>query len=153
MWIGANNDQIWLSMGYMWLSDSEQCSNRLELDIISYLVNFTCELGQIMTRYDFLWLDGWFWAMFSNRLDLISHLVNFFRIIVVWLPIDQTSDSGWTISNFLCEMRQIMTRYDFLLHRQVILSNIRLNLILLINSNLTCGKNRWIFWEKSPKWG
>ena len=26
MWIGANNDQIWLSMGYM--SDSEQFSNR-----------------------------------------------------------------------------------------------------------------------------
>ena len=38
---------------------------------------------------------------------------------------DQTSDSGWTASNFLGEMRQIMTRYDFLLHRQVILSNVR----------------------------
>ena len=32
MWIGANNDQIWLPMGYT--SDSEQCSNRLELDLI-----------------------------------------------------------------------------------------------------------------------
>ena len=31
-WIGANNDQIWLPMGYM--SDSEQCSNRLELYLI-----------------------------------------------------------------------------------------------------------------------
>ena len=29
-------------------SDSEQCSNRLELDLISRLVNFSCELGQIM---------------------------------------------------------------------------------------------------------
>ena len=48
MWIGANNDQIWLPMGYM--SDSEQCSNRLELDLISLLVNFLCELEQIMTR-------------------------------------------------------------------------------------------------------
>ena len=28
MWIGANNGQIWLPIGYM--SDSEQCSNRLE---------------------------------------------------------------------------------------------------------------------------
>ena len=53
MWIGANSDQIWLPMGLM--SDSEQCSNRLELDLISLLVNFSCELGQIMTRYDFLW--------------------------------------------------------------------------------------------------
>ena len=27
MWIGENNDQIWLPMG--WTSDSEQCSNRM----------------------------------------------------------------------------------------------------------------------------
>ena len=53
IWIGANNGQIWLPIGYM--SDSEQCSNRLELYLISLLVNFSCELGQIMTRYDFLW--------------------------------------------------------------------------------------------------
>ena len=32
MWIGANNDQIWLPIGYV--SDSVQCSNRLELDLI-----------------------------------------------------------------------------------------------------------------------
>ena len=32
-------------MGLM--SDFEQCSNRLELDLISILVNFSCELGQI----------------------------------------------------------------------------------------------------------
>ena len=29
------------------MSDSEQCSNRLELDLISLLVNFSYELGQI----------------------------------------------------------------------------------------------------------
>ena len=40
-------------MGQM--SDSEQCSNRFQLDLILLLVNFSCELGQIMTRYDFLW--------------------------------------------------------------------------------------------------
>ena len=50
MWIGANYGQIWLHIGYM--SDSEQCSDRLELYLISLLVNFSCELGQIMTRYD-----------------------------------------------------------------------------------------------------
>ena len=37
------------------MSDSEQCLNRLELYLISLLVNFSCELGQIMARYDFLW--------------------------------------------------------------------------------------------------
>ena len=51
MWIGTNNGQIWLPMGY--ISDSEQCSNRLELYLISLLVNFSCEMGQIMNRYDF----------------------------------------------------------------------------------------------------
>ena len=61
MWIGANDDQIWLPMGKM--SNSEECSNRLELDLISPLVNFSCELEQIMTRYDFLWAR---WVILSN---------------------------------------------------------------------------------------
>ena len=39
------------------MSDSEQCSNRLELYLISLLVNFSCELGQTMTRYDSYGLD------------------------------------------------------------------------------------------------
>ena len=77
MWIGANNDQIWLPMGKM--SDSEQCSNRLELDLISLLVNFSYELGQIMARFDFLWPR---WVNLNNvytdsQLDLFSILVNF----------------------------------------------------------------------------
>ena len=36
-------------------SDSEKCSNPLQLDLISLLVNFSCELGQIMIRYEFVW--------------------------------------------------------------------------------------------------
>ena len=36
------------------MSDSEQCSNRLEVDLISPLVNSSYELGQIMTIYDFI---------------------------------------------------------------------------------------------------
>ena len=68
MWIGTNNDQIWLHMGYM--SDSEQCSNWHELDIISLLVNFLCELGQIMTRYDFLCARLSDSEQCSNRLEL-----------------------------------------------------------------------------------
>ena len=37
------------------MSDSEPCSNRLQLYLILViLVIFVCELGQIMTRYDFL---------------------------------------------------------------------------------------------------
>ena len=91
MWIGANNDQIWLPMGYM--SDSEQCSNLLELDLILLLVIFSCDLGQIMTRYDTSYgLNGSFWAMFEpTELDLISFLVQLFMWIganndQIWLP-------------------------------------------------------------------
>ena len=51
--------------------------------------NFLCELRQIMTRYDFLLLDEWFWAMFGSQLNLIILL-----------------------GNFSCELGQIMTRYD-----------------------------------------
>ena len=92
-------------MGYM--SDSEQCSNRLELDLISLLVNFSCELGQIMTRYDLPMCYMSDSEQCSNRLelDLISLLVN-----------------------FSCELGQIMTRYDFLW--RVILSNVRTDLNL-----------------------
>ena len=32
------------------MSDSEQCSNRLELDLISLLVDFSCELKQIVIQ-------------------------------------------------------------------------------------------------------
>ena len=35
------------------MSDHEQCLNQLQLYLISFLVNFSYELGQIMTRYDF----------------------------------------------------------------------------------------------------
>ena len=61
------------------MSDSEQCSNRLELDLISILVNILYEFGQIMTRYDFLLARR---VILSNvrtdsQLDLILILVNF----------------------------------------------------------------------------
>ena len=77
IWIGPNNDQIWFRMDQM--SDYEQCSNRLKLYLISHLVNFLGELGQIITRFDFLWTKQ---VILSNvrtdsQLDLISLLVNF----------------------------------------------------------------------------
>ena len=148
MWSGANNDQIWLPMI---LSNVQTDS---QLDLISLLVNFSCELGQITIRYDFLWsirviLSN---VQSSNRLelDLISLLVNFSREFgqIIWLPIaklwpDMTfyglDEWFWAIfeltptcPNFtfgqLCMwIGQIMTRYDFLLARRVILSNVQAN--------------------------
>ena len=42
-----------------------------QVDLIYFLVNISCELGQIMTKYDrhelLYGIDEWFWAMF--RLD------------------------------------------------------------------------------------
>ena len=60
-------------------------------DLITLLVNFSCEFGHIMTRYDFLWASHS--EQYSNRLklDLILILVS-----------------------CSCELGQIMTRYDFL---------------------------------------
>ena len=93
-----------------WMSDCEQCLNPLELDLISRLVNYSCELGQIRTRYDFLWARMSDSEQCSSRLelDLISLLVN-----------------------FSCELSRIMTKYNFLLDRRVILSNVQ------TDSNLT----------------
>ena len=60
------------------MSNSEQCSNRLELDLISLLVNFSYELGQIMARFDFLWPR---WVIVSNhvqtdfQLCIIDHVL------------------------------------------------------------------------------
>ena len=56
-------------------------------NIMSLLVNFSCELEKIMSIYDFIWPR---WFILSNvRID--SNLVN-----------------------FSCELGSIMTRYDFI---------------------------------------
>ena len=36
------------------MSDSEQCLNQLQLDLITLLVNFSYQVGTMMSRYDFL---------------------------------------------------------------------------------------------------
>ena len=36
------------------MSDFEQCSNQLQLDLITLLVNLSYQLGTMMSRYDFL---------------------------------------------------------------------------------------------------
>ena len=113
--------------------DSDQCSKRLELDLISLLVNFSCELGQIMTRYDFLWARWVISEQCSDQLKLylILLLVNVLgelgQIITrflfrwtgannnqIWLPMDQTSDSEQCLNrlqlglillvNFSCQL-------------------------------------------------
>ena len=127
------------------MSDSEQCSNWLELYLISLLVNFSCELGQILTRYDFLWAR---WVILSNvwptwTLPNFSFGQLFMWIGAnndqIWLPIYYINDSEQCsnrleldlislLVNFSCELGQIMTRYDFLWARAVILSNVRTDL-------------------------
>ena len=71
--------------------------------IISVFVNFACELGQIMTRYDL-------WAR---------------RFILSNVRIDSQLDLILILVNFSCELEQIMTNYDFQEARRLILSNVR----------------------------
>ena len=61
------------------MSNSEQSSNRLQLDQISILVNLSFELGQIMTIYDVLDAKMKDFEQCLNQLqfDLMSLLVNF----------------------------------------------------------------------------
>ena len=47
-------------------SDFEKCSNRLQLDRSSLLVNLLDELGLIMARYDFLKARRVILAMFEQ---------------------------------------------------------------------------------------
>ena len=68
-----------------------------------------------MTSY---YIDKLIWEIFDSQLNLIL------------------------LINFSCELGQIMTRYDLLQHD-----------LILILVNFSIGANRWIFWEKSPKWG
>ena len=63
IWICVNNEQIWLPGNCG--SDFEKYLNRLQLDPLSLLVNFSHELAHIMTPYDFLSAKQ---AILSNRL-------------------------------------------------------------------------------------
>ena len=135
MWIGANNDQIWLPMGYV--SDSEQCSNRLELYLILLLVNFSCDLGQIMTTYDFLWAR---WVILSNVRTNWTWSNFIFGQLFMWIGANMSDSEQCSnrleldlislLVNFSCEFGQIMTRYDFLWARWVLLSHVRTDLNL-----------------------
>ena len=128
------------------MSNSEQCSNRLKLYLISLLVNFSCELGQIMTRYDY-GLDEWFWAMFeptwtwpnftfgqlfmwiranNDQIGLHMGQMNYSEQCSSRLELDLILH----LVNCSCELGQIMTRYDFLWAGWVILSNVRTDLNL-----------------------
>ena len=73
------------------MSDFGLCSNLLQLDLISLLVNLSCELGPIMVRYDLL----------EVRLVTLSNVL---------------TDSNLIKFHFLsnCSNRSIMIRYDFL---------------------------------------
>ena len=52
MWIGTNNDQLWLPGSEV--SYFEQCSNWIQLDLITHFINSLVEMGPKMNRYDFL---------------------------------------------------------------------------------------------------
>ena len=77
--IYVNNEQIWLPGNYG--SDFEQYLNQLKLDLISILANFSHELSQIITTYDFL----------SAKQAILSNVRTDFNLaqFLFWLAVDR----------------------------------------------------------------
>ena len=99
------------------MSDSEQCSNRLQLYLILILINSSCELGQIMTRYNFLKAR---WMILSN-VQTDSNLTgfNFGQLFIwIWANNDQTNfiEARWVI------LSNVLTFGTFSLSRKPIIN-------------------------------
>ena len=76
MWIGPNNDQIWLPKGYT--NDFEQCSNRLQFDLISLWSTFHMNLGTL------LFAPIWFYLhLFGTIIPFLS----IFSLSYLYLPL------------------------------------------------------------------
>ena len=113
MWIGANNDQIWLPRGLK--SDFEKCSNRLQLDLSSLLVNSLDVLGQILAIYDFLEAIRVILAMFEPTLTLPNF---YFGQLFIWIEAnnDQISLHRCEISDLeQCSNRLQLDLINYLL--------------------------------------
>ena len=79
MWNGANNEQVWLPRGEM--SDSETCSNRLQLDLMLILENFLCELNSHIIIWPFRLNITFGWLQKLNpgyEICIISYQVNLY---------------------------------------------------------------------------
>ena len=66
-----------------YMSDFEQCLNRLQLYLMLFLVNFSYELGILITRYDFLDVSkicDFEKCLNQLALELISRLVSFINL-------------------------------------------------------------------------
>ena len=160
MWIRANNDQVWLPMS--WMSDSEQCSNRL-----GTWLNFT--FGQlfmwIMANNDQMGLSMGLMSdseQCSNWLELISLLANFsYELGKIGGSFEKKVRSG--DNNVISQVL-----YCFELRRKMFFAIQKANLVhvdiqssfvfkrtqsRLVLINFWIGADRWIFWEKSPKCG
>ena len=64
----------------------DQVSDSEQLDIILPLVNFACELGSVVTRYDFLWTKQ---VILSNFQDSFHNVFIFSNLHVNWGKYDQ----------------------------------------------------------------
>ena len=112
--------------------DSDQCSNRFQLYPSSILVNLSCELGQIMTRYDLLWAKSVILSNVRTNCNL-----TYFDQIYMWIgarndQIGLRNDLNFHLwSTFHVHWVQLFTIYDCLWVRRVILRNVRTDLILM----------------------
>ena len=85
------------------MNDSEQWSNRFQFDLI--LINFSCELGQIMTWYDFLEAR---WMILSN-VWTDSNLTWFhFGQLFIWIWV--SNDQIWLPRFHMSDLEQCLKR-------------------------------------------
>ena len=113
MWIGANNDQIWLPRSQN--SEFEQCSNRLQLDLILLLVNFWYELGKLMTRYVFLDARFVIWL----AIDLLLLLDN--------ICFSANNDQRWLLGARWMIFSNIRTDFNFIVGQCSVARKLSLN--------------------------
>ena len=150
MSIRTNNDPIWP------LDECcDQYSNQHQLYIISFVVNFSCELRLIITRYDDLLEDILvMWAMFTptptwHNFIVVNFACEWANYDQMWLPRTHRSDfeqclnwlqldriSFWSTCHVNC---QIITKCEILEARWTIFSNIGTDCTLVITKMTKLG--------------
>ena len=123
------------------MSDFKQCLNQLQHNLISLLVNFSCELGFIITRYNFLKV----WIMILSNIQLQLNVTCDQRFIWIWYNNDQIWLPRGLRSDFQHCLNRLptlpnITLGQFSVSRKLIINGgaIRLRGLLLITRLLGC---------------
>ena len=121
------------------MSDSEQCSNRLQLDLILLLVNFPCELGAESLVWNTQKRKAYDLSIYHMIFDMILLLVNFSHELVhtktkyeliegmIVICINVWNQLDLMLCHHVNQGNNEYGRYDLVWARRVILSNVSPN--------------------------